>query len=80
LHRQFWNPEIDPILKAGTFHQYARENQIPSVRVDLEEGDLYFFNTGLIHEVPGVAGDLPRVVLATFIGYTERAEEIMVWS
>jgi len=59
---------------------FAREKHIPNVRVDLEAGDVYFFNTGLIHEVPGVAGDLPRVVLATFIGYSERAAEIMVWS
>jgi hypothetical protein len=80
LHRQFWNEEIDPLLSAGEFHQYAAENNVDNVRVDLEPGDLYFFNTGMIHEVPGVEGDLPRIVLATFIGYSRDDDEIMVWS
>jgi len=80
VHRQFWNPDIDDVLKTGRFHEYAAANAIPSVRVDLAPGDLYFFNTGLIHEVPGVAGDLPRVVLATFIGYSSDDPEVMVWS
>ncbi|HUG91142.1 MAG TPA: hypothetical protein VML55_09925 [Planctomycetaceae bacterium] len=80
LHRQFWNPQIDAVLKAGRFHEYAAERRIEHARVDLGPGDLYFFNTGLIHEVPGVEGDLPRVVLATFIGYSEVDREVMVWS
>jgi hypothetical protein len=80
LHRQFWNPEIDAVLKAGRFHEYAAERGLPQARVDLEPGDLYFFNTGLIHEVPGVEGDLPRAVLATFIGYSDDEPEVMVWS
>jgi hypothetical protein len=50
------------------------------VRVELEPGDLYFFNTGMIHEVPGVDGELPRVVLATFIGYSADEPDVMVWS
>lgn len=80
VHRQFWGPEIDDVLKAGRFHDYAAEHAVPHVRVELEPGDLYFFNTGMIHEVPGVAGPLPRVVLATFIGYSEDDPEVMVWS
>ena len=80
LHRQFWTPEIDPLLSAGKFHDYAAMHAIPSVRVELEPGDLYFFNTGNIHEVPGVPGPLPRIVLATFIGYSEHEHEVMVWS
>jgi len=80
VHRQFWNADVDPKLKEGTFHDYAQEQDIEQVRVELEPGDLYFFNTGLIHEVPGVPGDLPRIVLATFIGYSPDEEEIMVWS
>lgn len=80
LHRCLWQPEVDPHLKQGTFHEYAREQQIPNVQVVLEPGDLYFFNTRLIHEVPGVAGDQPRVVLATFIGYSPERSEIFVWS
>jgi hypothetical protein len=80
VHRQFWTPEIDPFLKTNSFHDYAHEENVPNIRVELEPGDLYFFNTGLIHEVPGVPGDLPRVVLATFIGYSEDEPDVMVWS
>lgn len=80
MHRQLWNPDIDPLLKDGTFHEYAREQSLASFRVELEPGDLYFFNTGMIHEVPGVPGDDPRIVLATFIGCSDDDEEIMVWS
>lgn len=80
LHHCLWTEEIDPHVKAGTFHEYAREQGIEQVEVRLEPGDLYFFNTRNIHEVPGVPGDLPRIVLATFIGYSADREEIFVWS
>lgn len=80
VHRQLWNEEVDGVLKACRFHEYAAEHAIPSARVELEPGDLYFFNTGMIHEVPGVAGELPRIVLATFIGYSADDPEVMVWS
>ncbi len=80
IHRCLWQPEIDPHLKADTFHDYARQHNIEHVEVHLEPGDLYFFNTGAIHEVPGVAGELPRIVLATFIGYSHDCDEIFVWS
>jgi len=80
VHRQFWNTEIDPLLGAGRFDEYAAEHDVEQVRIDLEPGDLYFFNTGMIHEVPGVEGDLARIVLATFIGYSDDIDEIMVWS
>ncbi len=80
LHRLLWSPEVDPLLKAGTFHEYAREETIENVEVCLDAGDLYFFNTRSIHEVPGVAGQLPRIVLATFIGYSKDRDEIFVWS
>jgi hypothetical protein len=45
------------------------------------QGDFYLFNAGLLHEVPIVPeeGD-PRIVLATFIGYSEHDPEIYVWS
>lgn len=80
LHNCLWQPEVDPHLKEGTFHDYARDNGIENVEVCLEPGDLYFFNTRSIHEVPGVAGELPRIVLATFIGYSADRDEIFVWS
>lgn len=80
LHRCMWQPEIDAPLREMRFHAYAEEHQVQKVEVVLEPGDLYFFNTRSIHEVPGVAGDLPRIVLATFIGYSSDREEIFVWS
>ncbi len=80
IHRRLWDRDVDEHLSAGTFHRYARATRIESCRVELEPGDLYFFNTRAIHEVPGVDGDLPRVVLATFIGYSESDPEVAVWS
>ena len=80
LHQCLWQPEVEPHLKAGTFPEYAAGKNIASVEVALEPGDLYFFNTRGIHEVPGVAGDLPRIVLAAFIGFSSDRDEIFVWS
>ena len=80
IHRQFWNEDVDPYLKNGGFGEFAAAQNIPSAGVELEPGDLYFFNTGMIHEVPGVPGELPRIVLAVFIGYSEDDDEVMVWS
>lgn len=80
LHQCLWQPDVEPHLKAGTFPEYATDQKIASVEVSLEPGDLYFFNTRAIHEVPGVAGDLPRIVLATFIGFSSDRDEIFVWS
>ena len=80
LHRCLWQPHIDPHITNGTFHEFAREEKIENVEVVLDPGDLYFFNTRGIHEVPGVAGTLPRIVLATFIGYSADRDEIFVWS
>ncbi|MBS12991.1 MAG: hypothetical protein CME19_15465 [Gemmatimonadetes bacterium] len=80
LHKCFWNEDIQPHIDADTFYDYAEKNGVPNFQVDLEPGDLYFFNTGLIHEVPALEGDDPRVVLAVFIGYSEEEDEIYVWS
>ena len=80
LHRCFRSAEVDQQLEQDTFHDYAAAKAIPSVDVILSPGDLYFFNTGCIHEVPGVAGDDARIVLATFIGYSSKREDIYVWS
>jgi hypothetical protein len=80
LYRCLWTPDVDLHLKNETFHAYVRSSGIENVEVRLEPGDLYFFNTRAIHEVPGVAGELPRIVLATFIGYSRGREEIFVWS
>jgi hypothetical protein len=80
IHRCPWEPAMDPCLEAGTFHDYTAEKGIDQVEVVLEPGDLYFFNTRMIHEVPGLAGADPRIVLATFIGYSADRDEIFVWS
>jgi hypothetical protein len=71
---------VQPHIAGDTFHDYARENGIPNATVELEPGDLYYFNTRLIHEVPAVQGDQPRIVLATFIGYSHEDPEVWVWS
>jgi hypothetical protein len=80
IHRCRWSPEVEASIVEHRFREYVVEHQIPAVRVELEPGDLYFFNTQLIHEVPGIAGDQPRVVLATFIGYSADDPEVFVWS
>ena len=80
LHRCVWQPDIDPHLFHGTFNEYAAENHVEHVEVKLQAGDLYFFNTRCIHEVPGIDGELPRIVLATFIGFDTEQDEIFVWS
>lgn len=80
LHRCLWTPELQPHIAGNTFHQYAAEHRIANCRVDLEPGDLYFFNTRCIHEVPAIPGDLPRIVLAVFIGYSPEIPEVFVWS
>jgi hypothetical protein len=80
IHRCRWSPEIDEHLHNDTFHAYAAQNAIPHVRVCLDPGDLYFFSTLDVHEVPGLEGRQPRIVLATFIGYSSDRDEIFVWS
>ena len=80
LHRCLWNEDVDPHIKDGTFHNYARDNNVENIEIVLDPGDLYFFNTRCIHEVPGLAGELPRIVLATFIGYSKQRDEMFVWS
>jgi hypothetical protein len=80
LHRCLWTPDVDSHIKDETFYQYAAKNQIEKAQVDLDQGDLYFFNTRCIHEVPGVKGRAPRIVLAVFIGYSPDDDEVFVWS
>ena len=80
LHRCLWTPDVEDAIASDTFPEYAQENEIDHYRVDLEQGDLYLFNTRLIHEVPPVEGEGPRIVLASFIGYSPDDAEIYVWS
>ena len=80
LHRYLWQPEVQPHIDADTFDVFAKEKGVEHCQVELEPGDLYFFNTRCIHEVPEVKGNMPRIVLAVFIGYSEDEDEVMVWS
>ncbi|MBT5713026.1 hypothetical protein HOI71_18410 [Candidatus Poribacteria bacterium] len=80
LHDCLWTPEIQPHIAAGTFPEYAEANDVGACNVALEVGDLYFFNTQLIHEVPAVKAEQARIVLAVFIGYDPDMDEVFVWS
>ncbi len=80
LHQCLWTEEVQPYIEAGTFHEYAAANEIGNYQIALSPGDLYFFNTRCIHEIPAIDGDNPRAVLAVFIGYSEEAGEIFVWA
>ena len=80
LHRCLWSEDVQPHIAAETFDKYATENNIKNCQVNLEQGDLYFFNTRCIHEVPPVQGTRARIVLAVFIGYSPDDDEVFVWS
>ena len=75
-----FQPEVGEFLANGRFHDYVRDRGIDRTRVHLKPGDLYFFFTENVHEVPGVVGATPRIVLAAFIGLSESQEEVFVWS
>lgn len=80
LYRSVWTPEVQAHLDAETFHDYAAANHIEQYRVELAPGDLYFFNSRCIHEIPPLDGNDPRAVLAVFIGYSPEDNDIYVWS
>ena len=80
LHQCLWTPEVQPHIAEDSFSSYAQANDISQCEVSLEPGDLYFFNTRLVHEVPAIIGDQARVVLAVFIGYSADDREVLVWS
>ena len=80
LHRCLWSEDIQPHIAEETFDRYAADNGIENYQVNLQQGDLYFFNTRCIHEVPPVQGTRARIVLAVFIGYSPDHNEIYVWS
>jgi len=80
LHQCLWTPDIQPHIVNETFPSYAKKNSIKYCQVELNPGDLYFFNTQLIHEVPEIVGTQPRVVMAIFIGYSPDDNEVAVWS
>ena len=71
---------MQPHIAEDSFSSYAQANDISQCEVSLEPGDLYFFNTRLVHEVPAIIGAQSRVVLAVFIGYSADDREVLVWS
>lgn len=80
VHNCLWSEEVQLQLTNGTFHDFAAQNRLDHYRVDLAPGDLYFFNTRCIHEIPPLDGNNPRIVLAVFIGYSPDDPEVYVWA
>jgi hypothetical protein len=80
LYRAPMTPEIQPHLENRTFHMFADDNDIERVQIHLEPGDLYYFYSETIHEVPFVVGPTPRIVLASFIGMSQDDPEVFLWS
>ena len=75
-----WTPAVQEYITEATFSQYVVEQGIPRIQIQLEPGDLYFFFSENIHEVPPVIGEKPHIVLAAFFGMSPDDEEIFVWS
>ena len=74
-----WTSAVQEQISAGRFSEYA-EGEIARIQIQLEPGDLYFFFSENIHEVPPVTGERARIVLAAFFGMSPDDEEIFVWS
>jgi hypothetical protein len=72
--------KVEDVLRQNEFPAYVDENQIARTLVQLEPGDLYFFSTENIHELPDTVGDTPRVVLAFFCAMSADRDEIFIWS
>ena len=75
-----YTPQLDEVLSGHTFAPYVARNGSERVQVQLEPGDLYFFFSENIHEVPPVQGEQPRAVLAIFFALSPEHEEIFVWA
>jgi hypothetical protein len=80
IYRCRWTEDLQPVLEAGEFHAWADRERVERVTVRLDAGDFYVFNPAHIHEVPLITGTAPRIVLATFIGFSEDDPEVYVWS
>ena len=75
-----FRPALTEHLGRENFAAYVAREGIERVQVQLEPGDLYFFFSENIHEVPSVVGDQPRAVLAIFFAMSPDDDEIYVWS
>ncbi len=88
IYRSEWEKNLElehydaggKAIQTEVFYDYAKKYRIESYGVSLAEGDIYFFNSHYLHEAPCFTGNRPRIVLATFFGYTDDDPEIFVWS
>ncbi len=80
LYKAPMSPGFQRHLDEKRFREYADREGIARAQIHLDPGDLYFFYSETIHEVPFVVGSIPRVVLASFIGMSEDDPEVYVWS
>ena len=80
LYNCTWSDAVQEAREKGTFREYVAEQGIARTQVQLEPGDLYFFYSENLHEVPFVLGDRPRAVLAIFFAMSPDDDEIFVWS
>ena len=75
-----WTPEVDLARQDMPIKEYLEQQQVERIQVQLEPGDMYFFFTENLHEVPAVTGDQPRAVLAIFFAMSPDDDEIFVWA
>ena len=80
LYNCTWSDAVQEAREKDTFREYVSEHGIARTQVQLEPGDLYFFYSENLHEVPFVLGDRPRAVLAIFFAMSPDDDEIFVWS
>ena len=80
IYRTGITPEWESKQQMKNFAERAVELGIPSAQVCLAPGDLYFFFTENVHEIPMVSRGRPRVVLAIFAAMSKEKREIAVWS
>ena len=80
LYRAKAEGAVEDAVTQDAFEEYARENGIPGARVELDAGDLYFFYTENVHEVPRIDRTSTRVVLAVVVAMSPDDNEIFVWS
>ena len=80
IYRTPATPEVRGSCEDGSFDQLVAKRGIDSYTIEAEPGDFYLFNSGLVHEVPAVRADQPRVVLAAFVGYSVEDDEVFVWA
>ena len=80
IYRARGEGEAEEAVQKQAFEAYANARNLPRAQVELDPGDLYFFYTENIHEVPQVVREQTRVVLAAFMGMSPDDDEIFVWS